>query len=159
MSRKTPDPSVILGILLDRVLGVPAADTARKYSYQTKTISSLSQKYDLDGVERRLRLHIIGQAAELPAEAIELNQVYLGQLEKLSEEIFSQALPEDADKKCTRPDEEMKRLHTSVKALEEARKARLSIITMNESRKKAQPGQERESSYSDLMDEVDAEDD
>jgi hypothetical protein len=155
MARQSPEPHVILTVLLHRVLGVAQPETAKQLGYKnTKSISALIERYKLDDIESQIRMAIIGQASSLPPEAQAVNADFDKKLAEISDRIIKEldsllALGPDEVTDLER----MKLLQTAVKTAEDARQARLKIAcaTAENRKKDEQAADNVASEYEDLL--------
>ena len=152
MSKPAPRAETILSILLDRILAVPAGETAQKLGLTPKYISDLASRYALNDIEFQIRMAITKRVPGVTPAARELNQGYEAQLKELSTKIYNLADGHE-DKEFDDDLSEMRYLQIAVKALEEARQARIKIagIEALSKRKENTEVQSPKSSYEDLL--------
>jgi len=151
MARQAPPAEVVLAIFVDRICCVPAAETAKKYGYQQKTISAISAKYKMDELESDVRTAIIGQASSIPPEAQKINAEYDEKLAELGDKMLKFA-GEDFDKTGLNELDRARLMQVSIKTLEDTRQARVKIACSNaEARKKEATQDEGQSSAYDHL--------
>ncbi|PKL76795.1 MAG: hypothetical protein CVV27_08475 [Candidatus Melainabacteria bacterium HGW-Melainabacteria-1] len=164
MAKPAPDAAVVLQILADRIVGVPAEETARKHGYRPKTISDIARRYKLDEIEHQLRTHITGQAAELSPDAIALNEKCDERLDEISELLYAEVKalkPEEGQSEFEPPTlkDRIARvglLELAARGLESTRQARMKITCATTDAKKKQAAKEQKpedgfkSDYADL---------
>ena len=161
MAKPLPDAAVVLAIFLDRILGIPLAETGKKFGYKPGSLVSLANRYKFDEIERQIRLHITGQSLDMSPEMLALNRKYDQRIGKISDLIYQQTEVVD-DQRFETPLEKMRFLEVAAKGLEATRQSQLKIAAgaIDGRKKQAEkkgPDEEK-SEFADLADELDEED-
>lgn len=148
-------PETILQILLDRITGVPQAETAKALGYtKTQALSRVVKKFKLDEIEAQIRLSLRLQGNEVPDEILKINKEYEDMLIKTTEMLKTSIHEMDAigeDGKKPGLAEKMQAINTMVMAMEKARAARLNIAGVRaEQSSKNEDGDA--SAFEDLVD-------
>lgn len=159
MGKSAPDPSVIVGILVDRIIGLPAKEIADKWGYKTPTISTLSARYKLEQSETAIRTALNTSGQSITPEAIRVNQSYSKMANKLEDKLKTE-LDLDRDVSEFKDPLDFVRYHSTLTAaLTKAREMHLSIAGLESESKRNKAKQEKiedpKTSFEDLLEDCD----
>lgn len=158
MATSRHQPETIIQILLDRISGVPQAETAKAVGYtRTQALSRVVKKFKLDEVEAQIRLALRLESHEVPSEILDINKEYEDMLIKTTEVLKSSidALEFDSiseDGKRPSLAEKMQAINTMVVAMEKARSARISIASLRAEKEDKNTEDDDASAFEDLVD-------
>lgn len=158
MATSRYQPETIIQILLDRIMGVPQAKTAKALGYtRTQALSRVVKKLKLDEVEAQIRLALRMESHEVPTEILAINKEYEDMLIKTTEVLKNSidALEFDSiseDGKRPSLAEKMQAINTMVVAMEKARSARISIASLRAEKEDKNTEDNDASAFEDLVD-------
>lgn len=157
MARET-DPGIVLQVLLGRVAGKSNAEISEQIGYKRPgSISDLVSRYDLPGIENQIRVLLSGQMKEIPPAAVEMNAEYDRRLKGLGDKIYALTTGDTSSYNGTVSYRinNIKALEAAARALEAIRQGRLKAVTFNESLKPEEKEHEIKTSFKDLLDDND----